>query len=232
MSGKKFFGEGIPGIDPSGLKGVFIVVEGADCSGRTTQVDLLRSHLERQGHAVADVGLRRSVLVSKELEVAKNAREISPRTLSLFYATDFADQLENKIIPALQAGYIVIADRYFYTLMARDVVRGADEEWLRSVYGIALAPDVVFFLKTNPQVLVERTFAKYGTFTYWESGMDLHISRQWYPCFIGYQRRLNAQFALIGKRHNFIFINGNRSVAAVSRELCRRVDEFMAQIHK
>jgi dTMP kinase len=131
----------------------------------------------------------------------------------------------------LQAGYIVIADRYVYTLMARDLVRGADAEWLQSVYGIALVPDVVFFLKTNPQVLVERTFSNYGTFTYWESGMDLHISRQWYPCFIGYQRRLSAQFNLIGKRHNFIIINGNRSITAISRELCRKVDEFMEKVH-
>lgn len=217
-------------MDPGELKGVFIVVEGADGSGRSTQVALLRSYLERQGHAVADVGLKRSVLISQELEVAKNTNEISPRTLSLFYATDFADQLENKIIPALQAGYIVIADRYIYTLMARDIVRGANPSWLQSVYDIALVPDAVFFLRTSPQVLVERTFSKYGTFSYWESGMDLHISREWYPCFIGYQKRLAGQFSLLAKRYNFDTINGNRSVQAISKELCAKTDAVLARI--
>jgi len=227
---KKFYGEGIPGIDPGELKGVFIVVEGADGSGRSTQVALLRSHLEMQGHAVSDVGLKRSVLISQELEVARNTKEISPRTLSLFYATDFADQIENKIIPALQAGYIVIADRYIYTLMARDIVRGANLSWIQSIYGIALIPDAVFFLRTSPQMLVERTFSKYGAFSYWESGMDLHISREWYPCFLGYQKRLAGQFLLLSKRYNFDIINGNRSVQAISKELCAKVDAVLTGI--
>ena len=100
--------------------------------------------------------IKRSVLISTELEQAKNTNEISPRTLSLFYATDFADQLEHTIIPALQAGYIVIADRYIYTLMARDLVRGADRDWLQSIYGIALVPEAIFFLRVSTQILVER----------------------------------------------------------------------------
>lgn len=226
----KFYGDGIPLVNPATLKGVFIVVEGPDCSGRSTQVELLRSHLERKGHAVEDVGLKRSALISFELEIAKNKHEISPRTLTLFYATDFADQLENKIIPALQAGYVVIADRYIYTLMARDIVRGANPEWLQSIYGIALVPDVVFFLKTSPQLLLERAFAKYGALTYWESGMDLHISREWYPCFIGYQRRLAAQYMLLGEKYGFEIINGNRSINVISRELCRKVDDLLIKL--
>lgn len=125
-----------------------------------------------------NVGLRRSALISQELEQVKNTKEISPRTMSLFSATDFADQLENKIIPALQAGFIVVADRYIYTLMARDIVRGENPEWLQSLYGIALIPDIVFFLKIKPERLVGRTFTKYGIFSHWESGMDLHISRE------------------------------------------------------
>jgi dTMP kinase len=190
-------------------------------------VQLLRSHLEQQGHAVAGVGLKRSVLISTELEQAKNINEISPRTLSLFYATDFADQLEHNIIPALQAGYIVLADRYIYTLMARDLVRGADWEWLESIYGIALVPDAVFFLRVSSNILVERTFNKYQAFTYWESGMDLYFSREWFPCFNTYQRKLNAQFRILGKKYGFNTINGNSSIPAVSRELCRQVDALI-----
>jgi dTMP kinase len=227
MPGKTFYGEGIPGINPRKLKGAFIVIEGPDCSGRSTQVQLLRNFLELKGHAVADVGLRASRLISKELEQAKNTNDISPRTLSLFYSTDFADQLENKIVPALEAGYIVIADRYIYTLMARDLVRGANRDWLESIYGIAIVPDAVFYLRVNPQTLVERTFMKYGSFHFWESGMDLHISREWYPCFMGYQRRLQTQYRLLGQQYDFHTINGNRSVTAINRQLCREVEELL-----
>src|SRR5512137_35112 len=122
----KFYGEGLPGIDPADFSGKLIVIEGADGSGRSSQVDLLRDFLESRGHATVNVGLRRSTLVSEELNEAKLGNVLSQTTRSLFYATDFADQLENRILPALRAGYVVLADRYIYSLMARDLVRGAD----------------------------------------------------------------------------------------------------------
>src|SRR5665647_1083764 len=141
-----FYGEGIPGISPQELTGRLIVIEGADGSGRSTQIELLRDYLENLGHATVNVGLRRSTLVSEELKEAKAGNVLGEITRSLFYATDFADQLENRILPALKAGFFVLADRYIYTLMARDMVRGADLSWLQSVYSIALVPDLVLYL--------------------------------------------------------------------------------------
>jgi dTMP kinase len=122
----KFYGEGLLGVDPANLAGKLIVIEGADGSGRSTQMEILKDFLEGKGHATVNVGLRRSTLVSEELKEAKQGNVLGEITRSLFYATDFADQLENRIVPALKAGFIVLADRYIYTLMARDVVRGAD----------------------------------------------------------------------------------------------------------
>ena len=106
------------------------MLEGADGSGRSTQIRLLREWLERRGHAVTEVGLRRSSLVSKELTAAKEGHTLGHTTMSIFYATDFADQLEHVMVPALRAGYIVLADRYIYTLIARDIARGADPDWV------------------------------------------------------------------------------------------------------
>ena len=230
--GKKFFGEGIPGVDPSELRGAFIVVEGADCSGRSNQIQTLKDHLEQQGHAVADVGLKRSALIAEELEAAKGSNTISPRTLSLFYATDFADQLEHKIIPALKAGYVVLADRYFYTLIARDVVRGATPDWVESLYGIALVPDAVFYLSVTPRNLAIRTFEKYHAFDYWESGMDLHLSLDWYTCFVSYQRKMAVEFKQLSKQFGFRVINGNRSVRSISLELTKEVDMLMERLRQ
>ena len=148
---RRFYGHGIPEVELERLAGKLIVVEGADGSGRSTQIARLVEWLEGSGHATVQVGLKRSTLVSEELERAQEGNILSRTTLSLFYATDFADQLENIILPALKAGFIVLADRYIYTLMARDMVRGMDEAWLNNLYGIALEPDAVFYLTVEPR---------------------------------------------------------------------------------
>ena len=154
---RRFYGYGIPNLDLNRLAGKLIVVEGADGSGRSTQIARLRDWLEGCGHATVQVGLKRSTLVSEELDQAQTGNILSHTTLSLFYATDFADQLENIILPSLKAGFMVLADRYIYTLMARDLVRGMDEGWLKNLYGVALVPDAVFYLNVSPEHLVQRT---------------------------------------------------------------------------
>lgn len=219
----KFFREGIPGVDPSELTGRLIVIEGADGSGRSTQIEILRDYLENKGHATVNVGLRRSTLVSEELNEAKKGNVLGEITRSLFYATDFADQLENRIVPALRGGFIVLADRYIYTLMARDLVRGADPEWVRSLYGIAIVPDLVIYLKVSPSQLVERNLRKSSALDYWESGMDLGLSRDGFDSFIRYQRMIQKEFALLQEEYGFITVNGNLAVRAVAREISSRM---------
>src|SRR5262245_61391278 len=172
---RRFYGHGIPGVDVEKLAGRLIVVEGADGSGRSTQIRMLVEWLEANGHSTVQVGLKRSTLVSEELERAQDGNILSRTTLSLFYATDFADQMENIILPALRAGQMVLADRYIYTLMARDIVRGMDAKWVKNLYGMALVPDAVFYLNVAPEELVQRTFAKYSRLDYWESGMDIGL---------------------------------------------------------
>src|SRR5437588_5792724 len=164
---KRFYGHGIAGVDLERLTGKLVVIEGADGSGRSTQIARLVQWLEGSGHATVQVGLKRSTLVSEELEQAKQGNILSHITMSLFYATDFADQLENIILPALKAGFMVLADRYIYTLMVRDLVRGMDEAWLKNLYGIALVPDAVFYLNVSPVQLVQRNFLKNQTLDYW-----------------------------------------------------------------
>ncbi|MEW6720246.1 MAG: thymidylate kinase [Thermodesulfobacteriota bacterium] len=214
-----FYGQGIPGVDASELKGKLIVVEGPDASGRSTQIELLTDWLERGGHAVEHAGLKRSTLVSEELAKAKEGNVLSPRTLSLFYATDFADQLENRILPALRAGFIVLADRYIYTLMARDIVRGADLSWLQSVYSIALVPNLVLYLRVSPQKLIERYIYPGRSLDYWESGMDIGYSRSWYDSFLRYQTDMHRAFLRLQAIYGFVAVNGVRTPRYVLREL-------------
>ena len=226
---RRFYGHGLPNVDLNRLAGRLIVVEGADGSGRSTQIALLMRWLEGSGHATAQVGLKRSTLVSEELDQAKKGNILSRTTLSLFYATDFADQLENSILPALKAGFIVLADRYIYTLMARDLVRGMDGKWLDNLYGIALVPDAVFYLKVSPEILVQRNFAKDFALDYWESGMDLGLSRDMFDSFLKYQSRMAGEFERLQATYGFSIIDGNRSPEAVYDELQQKTEQVLAQ---
>jgi dTMP kinase len=226
---RRFFGHGIPHVKADQLAGKLIVVEGADGSGRSTQIVRLVDWLETHGHPTVQVGLKRSSLVSAELEEAQQGNVLSRTTLALFYATDFADQLENIILPALRSGFIVLADRYIYTLMARDMVRGMDEKWLKNLYGIAPEPDAVFYLSVEPSELVQRNLSKTATLDYWESGMDLGLSRDVFDSFLKYQTAMKDTFLKMQKTYNFDIVDANRSVDSVTRDLRKKIAAILEE---
>ncbi len=228
VSPRQFYGHGIPGVQLDELIGKLIVVEGADGSGRSTQIAKLVEWLETSGHATVQVGLKRSTLVSEELEKAQDGNILSRTTLGLFYATDFADQLENIILPALRAGFIVLADRYIYTLMARDLVRGMDEKWLKNIYGTAVVPDAVFYLEVAPEELVQRNLSKNATLDYWESGMDLGLSRDMFDSFLKYQTAMQTVFRRMQKSYRFTIVDANRSAEDVNAELRKKIMAVLA----
>jgi len=217
-----FFGDGLPEVDLEELKGKLIVLEGTDGVGRSTHIGLLKQWLENHGHAVLDTGMTRSALAGKRLKQAKEGHTLGGITMSLFYSTDFADRLENEIIPALRAGFIVLTDRYIYSLMARAIVRGADPEWLREVYGFALKPDAIFYLRLKIDDLITRVIQSTG-FDYWESGMDMHMGEDMYESFVRYQKWLLAEFDKMVDVHGFDVVDASGSVEDVFEDLRDRV---------
>ena len=225
MAGFRFFGKGLPGIDPEELKGKLIVLEGTDGVGRSTHIGLLKQWLENNGHAVLDTAMTRSPLAGKRLRRAKEGHTLGGITMSLFYATDFADRLENEMIPALRAGFVVLTDRYIYSLMARAVVRGADPDWMRGVYGFALKPDAILYLRVKIDDLVTRVLQSTG-FDYWESGMDLHMGEDMYDSFVEYQNRLLTQFDKMMDGDGFEVIDASRSIEDVFEDLKNRVSRL------
>ena len=235
LKGKKvrkgvFYGHTIPYLEDIEIKGRFIVIEGPDASGRSTQIELLSSKLEADGHAVLNAGLRRSELIGQGILEAKRNFVLGRRTISLFYAADFADQLENKIIPGLRSGYIVLSDRYIYTLMAREAVRGISTSWSRNLYGFALRPDIVFYLDVDPNGLVHRVFKKNSYLDYYESGTDLRLSDNMLESFVMYQKLLRKEFNRMHKRYNIISIDGNRSITEINQDLQKRIDEYLQNL--
>ncbi len=227
VSEKRFFGRQLPELKDAKFAGKLLAIEGADGSGRSTQIARVSGWLEANGFAVRTMGLRRSNLVAEELENAKQGNVLTHTTMSLFYATDFFDQLVHEIIPALRAGLIVLADRYVYTLMARDLVRGGAREWVRNLYSPALVPDVVFYFRVSGRQLVERNFQKNATLDYWESGMDLGLSRDMFDSFLKYQRMLQVEFQHMQQEYGFEVINANQRVDFIQRELRKKIGALL-----
>lgn len=217
-----FYGDGIPGLDLSELTGWLIVIEGTDGVGRTTVMDRLRLHLEKLGYAVAETGLSRSDLASRGIRRAKQGNTLGSNAFNLFYATDFADRLERQILPALRSGFVMLIDRYIYSLIARAIVRGADAEWIREVYSFSLKPDAVFYLRIEAEDLVPRVLQR-GGFDYWESGMDIPMGDDLYESFIRYQRRVIEELDGLGRDYGFDTIDATQDIDEISSYVAERV---------
>ncbi len=224
---RETYAVGLPRTDLAALTGKLIVVEGTDGVGRSTQIKLLRPWLEQQGHAVLDTGIKRSQLAGKGIQQAKEGHTLSRITLSLFYATDFADRLENEIIPALRAGFVVLTDRYIYSLMARAIVRGLDPAWIHNVHSFALKPDAIFYLRIGIDDLIPRVVFSSG-FDYWESGMDLYPSEDMYESFRKYQTTLLAQFDKMAEEYDFTVIDAAADIRTVFDQLRTGVSRVLS----
>ena len=229
-----FYGIGLPYLKLSkkAIKGKLIVIEGADCSGRSTQVTMLKAWLEANGHAVLDTGLRRSGLVGEAIDEAKKGHTLGKNTLSLLYATDLADQVENNIIPALKAGFIVLADRYIFTLIVRDMVRGADRDWLKELFGFALVPDHIFYMSVDSDVLLHRALLKYGHLDYWESGMDVCLSSDMFDSFTKYQSQIKDEFDELAKEYGFDVVDGSKSAEEIHVHMRDKVTGLLSDNRK
>jgi dTMP kinase len=224
-SSQYFFGEPLVGFDPSEITGNLVVIEGMDGSGRSTQIALLQEWLESEGFAVQTSGLRRSNLVGRDIDelLAKNAA--TRLTLALMYATDFFDQIEHRILPALRSGTIVLADRFIFTLIARGVVRGINRDYMSGLYAMALRPHLTFWLNVRPETAFGREFKKAQAISYWEAGRDMSLSHDLYWSFIRYQKMIKREFEVMAKKHSFLELDGEASVPAVNKQLRQRIGE-------
>ena len=220
------YGGGIPGIEPGDLSGWLIVVEGTDGVGRTTHINRLRTHLERSGYAVAETGLTRSDLASRGIRRAKLGNTLGSNAYNLYYATDFADRLEHQIVPALRSGFVMLTDRYIYSLIVRAIARGADPEWIKGVYSFSLKPDAVFYLRIEVPDLVPRVLAN-GGFDYWESGMDIPMGEDLYESFTRYQQRVIDELDALSREYEFLTLDATHPVDVISEDLCSRVTALL-----
>jgi dTMP kinase len=222
----RYYGQGIPYLTLDSYPGKLIAIEGTDGVGRSTQIQLLREWLEIKGYGVIETGWTRSELMQPTIELAKSSNTLNKLTFVLLYATDFADRLEKEIIPALKAGFVVLSDRYIFTALARAGVRGVDRQWLRNLYGFAIAPHMVFYLNIDVKTLIGRVLESRGM-DYWESGMDLKHADDIYDSFRAYQNKLLREYGSMADEFHFRMIDARRSIDHIQDELRKQVGAFL-----
>ncbi|HEY8667710.1 MAG TPA: hypothetical protein VIL86_13675 [Tepidisphaeraceae bacterium] len=224
----RYIGHSMPYLPKGPCTGKLIVLEGTDGCGRSTQAIMLKDWLEVQGYAVMDTGWTRSKLVGEAITDAKKGHSLHRLTYCLMYATDLADRMEYQIIPALRSGFIVLADRYVYTAIARGVVRGADKQWLKDLFGFAVVPDLVCYLRLGVRELIPRVLESHKM-NYWESGMDMNYGDDLYDSFLAYQSALIQQFNIIAEEEKFLTVDARKDPNAIQRELRRAVGDYLKE---
>src|SRR5438309_6524756 len=227
----RYYGRGIPYLPLGTYPGKMIAIEGTDGVGRSTQIQLLREWLEVRGYGVVETGWTRSPLMQPTIEIAKSSNTLNKLTFVLLYATDFADRLEKEIIPALKAGFVVLSDRYIFTALARAGVRGVDRQWLRSLYGFAIAPHLVFYLRVDVETLIGRILKSRGM-DFWESGMDLKLGYDIYDSFRTYQSKLLREYSSMADEFHFRVLDARRRVDRIQDELRKNVAAFLESSEK
>jgi dTMP kinase len=226
MSEFRYMGHQMPYLPTMGRTGRLIVLEGTDGVGRSTQAAMLKEWLEVQGYAVMETGWTRSKLVGQAITDAKAGHSLNRLTYCLMYATDLADRMEYQILPALRSGFIVLADRYVYTMIARGIARGADKQWLRDLYGFAVQPDLILHLRITVQDLVPRVLAA-GKMNYWESGLDMNYGDDLFDSFVAYQGALIEQFDEMSEEFGFVSIDARQDTRTLQRQLRQAVAHYL-----
>ncbi len=210
-----------------GYDGLLIVIEGTDGSGKSTQVNMLSEYIKNRCYGCTVSEWKTSRLISGVINEAKEKNLLNTTTFSLLYAADYTDRLENEIIPALKAGFVVLMDRYIYTAYVRDSVRGHDINWVKNLYSFAPKPDLVFYLNVAPETLIKRLIAKNGALDYFESGRDIGLSTDIYNSFEIYQKRCLEEYKKLEKEYNFIEIDGKKPKEEIHLIIKEKVSKLL-----
>jgi len=194
------------------MKGKFIVFEGIDGAGLTTQAELLEKYLRSKKYEVVLTKEPTNNLIGGIIRAAlKKEWSTSNRTLQLLFSADRAHHLEKEIIPALENGKIVISDRYFISTIAYGMIE-LEKDWLKALNSKFLLPDIIFMIDVPVEVSIERIKASRFGFELFEEKKKLE--------------KIRNNFLELSKEYkNCFVINGNRSIEEVHKEIVKIVEE-------
>jgi dTMP kinase len=220
------------GGHPTHYPGRLFIVEGIDGSGKSTQLSLLADWLRSEGYPVLFSEWNSSPIVKQTTTRGKKRMLLSPLTFSLIHATDFADRMEREVQPALKAGAVVLADRYVYTAFARDVTRGVDPAWVRSLYRFAVTPTQTFYFRVPLEVALRRILAGRPRLKYYEAGMDLGLAPEIQLSYRLFQSRILDEYEKLIREFGLGVMDATKPVEAQQRLLRRSIEPHLVGLRR
>jgi dTMP kinase len=214
------------------LPGRLFIVEGVDGSGKSTQLTLLAQWLRSEGYPVVFSEWNSSPIVRATTSRGKKRRRLTPLTFSLIHATDFSDRVEREIVPSLKAGAIVLADRYVYTAFARDVARGVDPAWVRSLYRFAPVPTRAFYFRVPLEVALHRILSGRPKLKWYESGMDLNLHHDVLESYRLFQGRILAAYEDLVTEFGLNVTDATQAVEVQQRQLRATIRPHLKGVRK
>src|SRR5580765_3107071 len=197
--------------DTSRRRGLLVAFEGPDGSGKTTQRKLFKTWLQSEGYNVVTTKWNSSDLIKPLIKSRKSIRVLSPEEFSVLHAADFRHRVEQQILPALWADKLVIADRFLFTGLARDVARGLDLDWVLKLYQPLLWPDVVFYFSVSPSTSSQRVTATRLP-SFYEAGQDVTQVDDPVESYQRFISRVIREYESLALIFNMITVDAERSI--------------------
>ena len=210
--------------------GLLIAFEGMDGSGKTTQRKLLRAWLENNGEEVVVSQWNSSALFKDLIKAKKRAHLLNPIHYAVLHAADFRQRLETVIRPSLREGKIVLADRYIFTGITRDVARGMDRNWTINLYSTARKPDLVFYFCAPPDLLAKRITA-YREIKFYEAGQDVTGLRDSRESYLQFAPKVMQEYAKLHRECGFIMVDARRSICDQHQFIRQTYEEYLTKPH-
>ena len=192
-------------------RGAFIVIEGLDGSGKTTQARLLVQKLRNSHKAVYTTEPSRGKIGSFIRECCLfEEKRLDSATEALLFAADRIEHIQNEVVPALNKGLLVISDRYLYSSLAYQGSTGLSLEWIEAINKHALKPDLAVFIDVAPETVMQRLNRKKSVMETLET-----------------QRQVREVYLKFVANDDMVRIDGDKLVAELSEVLYSRVLHFL-----
>jgi dTMP kinase len=208
--------------------GRLVAVEGVDGSGKSTQVRLLLQWLQAGGHPAFLTAWNSSPLVHPSLRRAKRAEALVPEVFCLMHAADLADRLDREVLPRLEAGFTVLADRWVCTALARDGARGLPARWVRQVYAFAPRPTLTLYFRVPVEEASARILAARQRLKYYEAGLDLGLAADPATSFLLFQRRVADRYERLVRRERLVVVDARDPIPVQQERVRALVGEVLA----
>ena len=212
--------------------GRLFIVEGIDGSGKSTQLTLLSQWLRSEGYPVVFSEWNSSPIVRATTRRGKQRKLLTPLTFSLIHATDFSDRVEREIIPSLKAGGIVLADRYVFTAFGRDVVRGVNSRWVRSLYRFAPMPAKAFYFRVPLEVALRRILSGRPKLKHYEAGLDLALHADPSESYKLFQSRILIEYETMVQEFGLHVMDATLPVEVQQRQLRAEIRKHLPKLRR